>query len=146
MQPDSRGTDGTRAQKRPGGLARLRTTHARQRQNRRKRIKSRCAHRTTHAFYLCLRLPCRGGSWLRGVVSAHASRVPHRQTGRYNTRYGFASGVLKPLKAYGLPLNETLLPQFLAAQGFVSHAVGKWCAFAHLCPLTLTASQPIATG
>ena len=33
------------------------------------------------------------------------------QTGRYNIRMGFASGVMKPLKPYCLPLNETLLPQ-----------------------------------
>jgi hypothetical protein len=48
------------------------------------------------------------------------------RTGRYNIRMGFASGVMKPLKPYCLPLNETLLPQYLDPLGFVSHAVGKW--------------------
>ena len=48
------------------------------------------------------------------------------QTGRYNIRMGFASGVMKPLKPYCLPLNETLLPQYLNSLGFTSHAVGKW--------------------
>lgn len=47
-------------------------------------------------------------------------------TGRYNIRYGFASGVLKPLKPYGLALNESLLPQFLTPLGFTAHIVGKW--------------------
>ena len=44
-------------------------------------------------------------------------------TGRYNIRYGFASGVLKPAKPYGLPINETLLPQYLNELGFESHMV-----------------------
>ena len=49
-------------------------------------------------------------------------------SGRYNIRYGFQSGVLKPLKPYGLPLNETLLPEVLKAQTTIreAHAVGKW--------------------
>ena len=44
-------------------------------------------------------------------------------TGRYNIRYGFASGVLKPAKPYGLPINETILPQYLNDLGFESHMV-----------------------
>ena len=31
-----------------------------------------------------------------------------------------------PNQPYGLPLNETLLPQLLGKRGFTSHAVGKW--------------------
>jgi arylsulfatase A-like enzyme len=31
-----------------------------------------------------------------------------------------------PNAAYGLPLNETTLPQVLNARGFKSHAIGKW--------------------
>ena len=48
-------------------------------------------------------------------------------TSRYVTRYGFQSGVLEPKKAYGLFLNETLLPQRLTAlgDGWTSHAIGK---------------------
>ena len=34
-------------------------------------------------------------------------------TGRYNIRYGFQSGVLTDHNNYSLPLNETLLPQFI---------------------------------
>ena len=41
-------------------------------------------------------------------------------------RYGFQSGVLKPLKPYGLPLEETLLSERLNALGFASHAVGAY--------------------
>ena len=79
-------------------------------------------------------------------------------TSRYVTRYGFQSGVLKPEKPYGLSLNETLLPQRLAAltatrgltndasdeyhdqpeqpeQHWQSHAIGKWhvgyCKYAY---------------
>jgi arylsulfatase A-like enzyme len=58
-------------------------------------------------------------------------------TGRYNIRYGFASGVLKPMKPYGLPLNETIVPQYLNALGFESHMVGKVRAAALLLRSTL---------
>ena len=47
-------------------------------------------------------------------------------TGRYPLRYGFQSGVLEPRKAYGLPLNETLVPQLLRSAGWATHAIGKW--------------------
>ena len=47
-------------------------------------------------------------------------------TGRYPLRYGFQSGVLEPRKAYGLALNETLVPQLLRSAGWATHAIGKW--------------------
>jgi hypothetical protein len=52
-------------------------------------------------------------------------------TGRYNTRYGMQSGVLKPAKAYSVPLNETLMPEALklglkGTKQVKAHAVGKW--------------------
>ena len=43
-------------------------------------------------------------------------------TGRYPTRYGFQSGVLEPLKPYGLSLGETLLPARLKALGYATRA------------------------
>jgi len=49
-------------------------------------------------------------------------------TGRYNIRYGFQSGVLTDANAYALPLDETLLPDFVkrAVPGPArAHMVGK---------------------
>lgn len=46
-------------------------------------------------------------------------------TSRYVTRYGLQSGVLEPAKPYGVPLNETFLPQRLPS-GWTKHAIGKW--------------------
>ena len=63
--------------------------------------------------------------WLANV-SVQRACTPTRaalMTGRYNIRYGFASGVLKPAKPYGLPTNETILPQYLNELGFESHMV-----------------------
>ena len=48
-------------------------------------------------------------------------------TGRYNIRYGFQSGVLTDHNNYSLPLDETLLPQFVRrTRAAKAHAVGKW--------------------
>ncbi|EOD26231.1 hypothetical protein EMIHUDRAFT_457393 [Emiliania huxleyi CCMP1516] len=49
-------------------------------------------------------------------------------TGRYNIRYGFQSGVLTSQNNWSLPLDETLLPQFVKRVDARSkcHAVGKW--------------------
>lgn len=70
----------------------------------------------------------RGRSVQRACTPTRAALL----TGRYNIRYGFASGVLKPAKPYGLPTNETLLPQYLNELGFESHMVRDllyrmWC-------------------
>lgn len=61
-----------------------------------------------------------------GWCSVQRACTPTRaalMTARYNIRYGFASGVLKPAKPYGLPTNETILPQYLNELGFESHMV-----------------------
>ncbi|KAL1504270.1 hypothetical protein AB1Y20_010679 [Prymnesium parvum] len=48
-------------------------------------------------------------------------------TGRYNIRYGFQSGVLTDRNNYSLPLEETLLPQFVRRSvPSACHMVGKW--------------------
>jgi len=44
-------------------------------------------------------------------------------TSRYVNRYGLQSGVLEPEKPYGVPLNETFLPERL--EGWSSHAIGN---------------------
>jgi arylsulfatase I/J len=46
-------------------------------------------------------------------------------SGRYVTRFGFQSGVLKPFKPYGVPLTEVLMPQRLQELGYACHAIGK---------------------
>jgi len=46
-------------------------------------------------------------------------------TGRYPVHTGVANAI-PPDAAYGLPLNETTLAQLLRAQGYRTHAIGKW--------------------
>jgi len=47
-------------------------------------------------------------------------------TGRYPIHTGMQSGVIEAASTWGLPLNETLLPQHLKKQGYKTHAIGKW--------------------
>ncbi|MFZ5831823.1 MAG: sulfatase-like hydrolase/transferase [Planctomycetota bacterium] len=48
-------------------------------------------------------------------------------TGRWPLRFGLMRAVLPPWSSYGLPLDETTLPQLLAAAGYQRRAiVGKW--------------------
>ncbi len=47
-------------------------------------------------------------------------------TGRYPFRHGLQTGVVRPWAAYGLPLEERLLPQALKEAGYETAIVGKW--------------------
>ncbi|CAG5130887.1 unnamed protein product [Candidula unifasciata] len=47
-------------------------------------------------------------------------------TGRHPIHTGMQSGVIVGDQPYGLPLNETIMPQHLNALGYQSHIVGKW--------------------
>ncbi|HLF94475.1 MAG TPA: arylsulfatase [Planctomycetota bacterium] len=47
-------------------------------------------------------------------------------TGRYPMRYGLQVGVIRPNAAYGLPLEERMLPQALREAGYATSMVGKW--------------------
>ncbi|KAK0055869.1 arylsulfatase I [Biomphalaria pfeifferi] len=47
-------------------------------------------------------------------------------TGRHPIHTGMQSGVIVGTQPYGLPLNETILPQYLNQLGYSSHIVGKW--------------------
>lgn len=47
-------------------------------------------------------------------------------TGRYPMRYGLQTFVITPGQEYGLPLEETTLPQILKDAGYNTYAVGKW--------------------
>lgn len=47
-------------------------------------------------------------------------------TGRYPLRYGLQTGVIPAAGAYGIPLDEYLLPQTLKAAGYQTALVGKW--------------------
>lgn len=47
-------------------------------------------------------------------------------TGRYASHTGLGPSIIKPNHAYGLPANETLIPQVLNKAGYASHMVGKW--------------------
>ena len=46
-------------------------------------------------------------------------------TGRYNIRYGLQTQVIPNNKAYGLSLEETLMPQYMKRLGYKTHAIGK---------------------
>jgi arylsulfatase A-like enzyme len=47
-------------------------------------------------------------------------------TGRYPMRYGLQSFVIFPSHTYGLPTDETTLPQALKQVGYTTAMVGKW--------------------
>jgi arylsulfatase A-like enzyme len=47
-------------------------------------------------------------------------------TGRYPMRQGLQVSVIRPNAAYGLPLEERLLPQALKEAGYATSIVGKW--------------------
>ena len=47
-------------------------------------------------------------------------------TGRYPLRYGLQSFVILPEQAYGLPVDEKLLPQTLKEAGYDTAIIGKW--------------------
>jgi len=47
-------------------------------------------------------------------------------TGRYPMRYGLQTAVIFPGHTYGLPTDETTLPQALKAAGYTTAMVGKW--------------------
>jgi arylsulfatase A-like enzyme len=47
-------------------------------------------------------------------------------TGRYPMRYGLQTAVIFPGHTYGLPTDETTLPQALKAVGYTTAMVGKW--------------------
>ena len=47
-------------------------------------------------------------------------------TGRYPMRYGLQSFVIFPGHTYGLPTDETTLPQALKQAGYTTAMVGKW--------------------
>lgn len=47
-------------------------------------------------------------------------------TGRYPLRYGMQTGVIPAAGTYGVPLDETLLPQFLKDAGYKTAMSGKW--------------------
>lgn len=47
-------------------------------------------------------------------------------TGRHPIHTGMQHGVLVGAAPYGLPLNETLMPQYFNKLGYSSHIIGKW--------------------
>lgn len=47
-------------------------------------------------------------------------------TGRYPMRYGLQTYVITPGQSYGLPLEETTLPELLSSAGYRTYALGKW--------------------
>src|SRR5687768_8139038 len=54
-------------------------------------------------------------------------------TGRYPIRYGLQTGVVRPRFAFGLSLQERLLPQVLREAGYTTAICGKW-HLGHLSP------------
>ncbi|XP_057307730.1 arylsulfatase B-like [Hydractinia symbiolongicarpus] len=47
-------------------------------------------------------------------------------TGRYPIHTGMQHGVIHGPSPWGVDLNETFLPELLKAQGYSTHAIGKW--------------------
>ncbi|KAI8493732.1 hypothetical protein Bbelb_286530 [Branchiostoma belcheri] len=47
-------------------------------------------------------------------------------TGRHPIHTGLQHGVISGATPFGLPLNETILPQYLKQLGYATHMVGKW--------------------
>ncbi|XP_011269374.2 arylsulfatase B [Camponotus floridanus] len=47
-------------------------------------------------------------------------------TGKYPIRTGMQGYVLQPAEPRGIPLNDTLLPEYLRKLGYATHLVGKW--------------------
>lgn len=47
-------------------------------------------------------------------------------TGKYSIRTGFQNSVILPLEPRGLPLTETILPQYLKTANYKTYKVGKW--------------------
>ena len=47
-------------------------------------------------------------------------------TGRYTTRYGMQTGVIKPTQDHGLPTNEKTLAEALKEAGYYTAITGKW--------------------
>lgn len=47
-------------------------------------------------------------------------------TGLYPIHNGMQHEVISPRAPWGLPLSNSLIPEYLATAGYVSHAVGKW--------------------
>jgi len=47
-------------------------------------------------------------------------------TGRYAVTTGMGHGVVMATQPWGLPLSETLMPEYLKSAGYATHHVGKW--------------------
>lgn len=47
-------------------------------------------------------------------------------TGKYPISIGMQYGEIQPTQQWGLPLNETILPQVLKRHGYKNYMIGKW--------------------
>ncbi|KAL5259356.1 hypothetical protein ACHWQZ_G009712 [Mnemiopsis leidyi] len=56
-------------------------------------------------------------------------------TGKYPSRIGLQHSIIGPDTPFGLPLNETILPEYMRKLGYSVHGIGKWhlghCSWDH---------------